>query len=55
MNLHVAFQTARGGEVFPTAFLKTPEQCFIGVLALVGSQLMMLLKGLLTIFKTAYI
>lgn len=46
-------QTAGGGKVFSTSLVGTLEQWLVGVLALVGFQLLMFLKGLLTTFKTA--
>lgn len=53
VHLPVSLQTAGGGEVFATSFLGTLERGLTGMLALVDSQLLMLLKGLLTTFKTA--
>lgn len=55
MNLPVPFQPAGGGKVLPTSLVGTPEEWLAGVLALVGPQLLVLLKGLLATFKTAHI
>lgn len=55
MHLPMPLQTAGGGEVFSTSLVGTLEQWLVGVLALVGFQLLMFLKGLLTTFKTACI
>lgn len=53
MNLPMPFQPAGGGKVLPTSLVGTPEEWLICVLALMGSQLLVLLKGLLATFKTA--
>lgn len=55
VDLPVSLQTAGRGKVFSTSFMGTLERRFVGVLALMDFQLLMLLKGLLTTFKTAYI
>lgn len=55
VDLPVPLQAAGGSEVFPASVVGTLEQRFVGVLALVGFQLLVFLKGLLTTFKAAYI
>lgn len=55
MDLPVPFEPAGRSEVLSTSFMGTLKQRFVGVLALMDFQLLMLPKGLLTTFKTAYI
>ena len=55
VNFPMPFQPAGRGKVLPASLVGTPEERLAGVLALMGSQLLVLLKGLLATLITAHI
>lgn len=55
VNLPMPLQPAEGGKGLPTSLMGTPEEWLAAVLALVASQLLVLLKGLPATFNIAHI